>query len=77
MQSVDVDHLAAGGIDQVTALAHLLQAGAVNQPAGLRSIRHMQADHIRRFEHLLKAGKRRGIAQRQFGDDVMVDHAHA
>ena len=76
-KGVDVHAGAAGGIDEDGALLHLGELLGAHHVLGGGQFRHMQGDHVGGGQQLVHGADLAGIAQRQLGDDVIVDHGHA
>ncbi|MCY1210298.1 hypothetical protein D9M72_219820 [compost metagenome] len=77
VQRVDVHHRAARGVDQNGAAAHAPDGCGVHDLFGGLAARHVQGHDVGLLQQIVQRPGGAGVAQRQLGLDVVVDHAHA
>jgi hypothetical protein len=73
----NIDHAASGVVDEVGPISHLFDLARPDHPLGKARGRDVQAHDVAGGEKLVEAAGRTGVAQRQAGEDVVVDHSHA
>ncbi len=76
-QRVDIDHRAAGGVDQDATGFHLRQLAFADHVAGGTGLRHVQADDIGLGQQFAEAVDLGRVAQGQLVDHIEKAHLHA
>ncbi|MCY1172855.1 hypothetical protein D9M73_129990 [compost metagenome] len=76
-QGVQLDHGAAGGVDQDAALLDRADFLLAHHPLGGGQLGHMQGDDVGHAQQLVQVAHLGGVAQRQLGHGVIEEHLHA
>jgi hypothetical protein len=76
-ERLEIHHGAARGVEQRGTRLHPGQLPGGDHAASLRRVGHVQRDDVGAFQQRVERAHRPGVAERQLGDDVVVDHLHA
>src|SRR5690606_3306881 len=76
-ERLDVDDPAPGEVDQHRTVLHQREPPGADQLFGVGALRHMEGDDVGFGEQFVERAGRPGVAQRQTGDHIVEDDAHA
>ena len=76
-EGIDIDYVAAGGVDQLRTFFHAGELRGADHVHGLRSFRHVESHDIGSFQESVECGIRMRVSEGEFGLDIVEHDPHA